>query len=179
MNLATNSLEFVYRFEYRLTWMKRVNVLRRRGDVKHGYWHFLSSCLLCFSCWKKKKSQFLWLIINIENIYSDVFFSDLFFSLYCFLFMYVNHRYGTVYDSYQWMLCTIIIVVYSVVSNKFFVIQWLNQINEVNWLIDLFVWSKGFFFIDLELHKSVDLEDTVRNLREENARLLQLLRSRK
>jgi hypothetical protein len=34
-------------------------------------------------------------------------------------------------------------------------------------------------FIDLDLNKTADLEDTVRNLREENAKLLQLLRSRK
>lgn len=36
-----------------------------------------------------------------------------------------------------------------------------------------------FFLSYLDYHNTTDLEDTVRNLREENAKLLQLLRSRK
>jgi hypothetical protein len=41
------------------------------------------------------------------------------------------------------------------------------------------LFKKKEFYIDLELNKIADLEDTLRNLQEEHAKLLQLVRSRK
>ncbi len=77
------------------------------------------------------------------------------------------------------MLYIIVIVFYSVLSNKFFIIQWLNQIKKVFIKRNFFKKKQQTNFLHLDLNKTTDLEDTVRNLREENAKLLQLLRSRK
>ncbi len=133
-----------------MTWLKRENVLR--GVSKSNMAIDIFCRHACYISIVKRKSLFRWSII-IENIhsfsFSDLFFPLLFFFfLYSYAYIYVNHRYGTVYDSHQWMLCIIIIIIvfYSVFSNKFFLIQWLNQIREVKLFISLLNENEFYWF---------------------------------